>query len=128
MKRILTYGTFDLMHYGHIRLLKRAKSKGDYLIVALSTDDFNSLKGKKSYHDYLTRKKMLEAIRYVDLVIPENEWEQKEKDIKEYKVDKLVMGDDWEGKFDHLKDFCEVEYLKRTKGISTTKIKQDLGM
>ncbi len=128
MKKILTYGTFDLMHYGHIRLLKRAKSKGDYLIVALSTDDFNFLKGKKSYHNYLTRKKMLEAIRYVDLVIPENSWEQKEKDITEYKIDKLVMGDDWNGKFDHLKDFCEVEYLKRTKGISTTKIKKDLGM
>ena len=91
MKRVLTYGTFDLLHYGHIRLLKRAKELGDYLIVALSTDEFNEIKGKKAYHDYETRKKMLEAIRYVDLVIPENSWEQKIDDIKEYKIDVTVM-------------------------------------
>lgn len=126
MKRVLTYGTFDLMHYGHIRLLKRAKEQGDYLIVAVSTDEFNELKGKKSYHDYETRKKMLEAIRYVDLVIPEMTWDQKEKDVKEYKIDKFVMGDDWNGKFDNLNEVCEVIYLKRTEGISTTKIKKDL--
>lgn len=128
MTRVLTYGTFDLMHYGHIRLLKRAKKEGDYLIVAVSTDEFNKLKKKKSYHNYETRKKMLEAIRYVDLVIPENNWEQKREDIKEYKVDKFVMGDDWKGKFDDLKDITEVVYLKRTEGISTTKIKKDLGV
>ena len=91
MKRILTYGTFDLLHYGHIRLLKRAKELGDYLIVALSTDEFNKIKGKKAYHDYETRKKMLEAIRYVDLVIPEENWEQKVEDIKNYKIDITVM-------------------------------------
>ena len=91
MKRVLTYGTFDLLHYGHIRLLKRAKELGDYLIVALSTDEFNETKGKKAYHNYETRKKMLEAIRYVDLVIPENNWEQKINDVEEYKVDVTVM-------------------------------------
>lgn len=128
MKRVLTYGTYDLMHYGHIRLLQRAKKQGDYLIVAVSTDEFNAIKGKKAYHDYETRKKMLEAIRYVDLVIPENDWDQKIEDVKEYKVDVFCMGDDWTGKFDHLKDECEVVYLDRTEGISTSKIKEDLGV
>lgn len=130
MKRILTYGTFDLLHYGHIRLLKRAKELGDYLIVALSTDDFNEIKGKKAYHNYETRKKMLEAIRYVDLVIPEENWEQKINDVKEYHVDVVVMGSDWAGsdRFDYLKDYCEVVYLDRTEGVSTTKIKKDLGL
>lgn len=130
MKRVLTYGTFDLLHYGHIRLLKRAKELGDYLIVAVSTDEFNDIKGKKAYHDYETRKKMLEAIRYVDLVIPEETWEQKLDDVKDYKVDVVVMGSDWAGsdKFDYLKEYCDVVYLDRTEGISTTKIKQDLGL
>ena len=130
MKRILTYGTFDLLHYGHIRLLKRAKALGDYLVVAVSTEEFNELKGKKTYHNYETRKKMLEAIRYVDLVIPEENWEQKLNDVKEYKIDVVVMGSDWAGsdKFEYLKDYCEVVYLDRTEGISTTKIKKDLGL
>ena len=92
MKRVLTYGTFDLLHYGHIRLLKRAKALGDYLIVAISTDEFNAVKGKKAYHDYQTRKEMLEAVRYVDLVIPENNWDQKRDDVKNYHVDVVVMG------------------------------------
>ena len=128
MKRILTYGTFDLLHYGHIRLLQRAKALGDYLIVALSTDEFNEIKGKKAYHNYETRKKMLEAIRYVDLVIPEECWGQKLSDVKKYEVDIVVMGSDWAGsdKFDYLNDYCEVVYLDRTEGISTTKIKEDL--
>lgn len=130
MKRILTYGTFDLLHYGHIRLLKRAKELGDYLIVAVSTDEFNEIKNKKSYHNYETRKKMLEAIRYVDLVIPEENWEQKKDDVINYHVDVVVMGSDWEGsdKFDYLKEYCEVTYLPRTKGVSTTKIKEELGL
>lgn len=130
MKRILTYGTFDLLHYGHIRILKRAKELGDYLVVALSTDEFNAIKGKKAYHNYETRKKMLEAIRYVDLVIPENEWEQKLQDVKDYKIDVVVMGDDWKGsdKFDYLKEYCEIVYLERTPGISTSQIKNDLGL
>ena len=128
MKRILTYGTFDLLHYGHINILKRAKALGDYLIVALSTDSFNELKGKRAYHNYETRKLMLEAVRYVDLVIPEENWEQKINDVKKYEVDVVVMGSDWAGssKFDYLKDYCEVVYLPRTEGISTTKIKKDL--
>ena len=128
MKRILTYGTFDLLHYGHIRILKRAKEMGDYLVVALSTDEFNATKGKNAYHSYETRKKMLEAIRYVDLVIPENNWEQKVQDIKDYKIDVCVMGSDWAGsdKFDYLKEYCDVVFLERTPGISTSQIKNDL--
>ena len=130
MKRILTYGTFDLLHYGHIRLLKRAKALGDYLVVALSTDEFNEQKGKKAYHNYETRRKMLEAIRYVDLVIPEKCWEQKISDIKTYDIDVVVMGSDWAGsdRFDYLKEYCDLIYLDRTEGISTTKIKKDLGL
>jgi len=130
MKRILTYGTFDLLHYGHIRLLKRAKKLGDYLIVALSTDDFNAIKGKKAYHSYETRKLMLESLRYVDLVIPENDWDQKIKDVIDYKVDIVVMGSDWTNneKFEILKDYCEVQYLDRTEGVSTSKIKEDLNL
>lgn len=130
MKRILTYGTFDLLHFGHIEILRRAKQEGDYLVVAVSTDEFNDIKGKKAYHNYETRKKMLEAIRYVDLVIPENTWEQKRDDVINYKIDKVVMGSDWEGNenFEKLKDLCEVVYLPRTEGISTTKIKKDLGL
>lgn len=128
MKRILTYGTFDLLHYGHIRLLKRAKQLGDYLIVALSTDEFNSIKGKKSYYDYETRKELLESIKYVDEIIPEENWEQKLDDIKKHDIDVVVMGSDWAGsdKFDYLKEVCEVVYLDRTPEISTTKIKSDL--
>lgn len=128
MRRILTYGTFDLLHYGHIRLLQRAKERGDYLVVALSTDQFNKIKGKKAYHDYATRKKMLEALRYVDLVIPEETWEQKITDVKKYFIDEVVMGDDWKGNenFECLKKYCEVTYLERTVGVSTTKIKKDL--
>lgn len=128
MKRILTYGTFDLLHYGHIRLLKRAKSMGDYLIVALSTDEFNILKEKKTYFDYETRKKILEAIRYVDLVIEESSWEQKSNDVKIYNVDVVVMGSDWKNseKFEYLREICDVVYLDRTEGVSTSKIKRDL--
>ena len=128
MKRVLTYGTFDLLHYGHIRILKRAKELGDYLVVALSTDEFNAIKGKTAYHNYEKRKNMLEAIRYVDLVIPENNWEQKVQDIKDYKIDVVVMGSDWadSDKFDYLKEYCEVVFLERTPGVSTTQIKNDL--
>lgn len=128
MKRVITYGTFDLLHYGHINLLKRAKELGDYLIVAVSTDDFNwNEKQKKSYYTYEQRKAMVEAIRYVDLVIPENNWEQKRTDIHDYNVDVFVIGDDWEGKFDFLKnEGAEVVYLERTPEISTTQIKSEL--
>ncbi|MBD5406662.1 MAG: glycerol-3-phosphate cytidylyltransferase [Treponema sp.] len=128
MKRVITYGTFDLLHYGHINLLKRARELGDYLIVALSTDEFNwDSKQKKCYFSYEKRRQLLESCRYVDLVIPEESWEQKRSDVQLYKVDIFVMGDDWRGKFDFLKDLCEVVYLERTPEISTTQIKSDLG-
>ena len=127
MKRVITYGTFDLLHYGHINLLRRAKALGDYLIVTLSTDEFNwQAKGKKSYFSYDERKAMLEAIRYVDLVIPEESWDQKKTDVEKYNVDIFVMGDDWAGKFDFLQSQCQVVYLPRTPEISTTRIKQEL--
>lgn len=127
MKRVITYGTFDLLHYGHINLLKRAKEQGDYLVVALSTDVFNwNEKQKKCYFTYEKRKHLLESIRYVDLVVPEEKWEQKIEDIEEYHIDVFVMGDDWKGKFDFLKDYCEVKYLPRTPEVSTTQIKNDI--
>ena len=127
MKRVITYGTFDLLHYGHINLLQRAKQYGDYLIVALSTDEFNwNEKQKKCYFTYEERRRLLEAIRYVDLVIPEENWKQKVTDVQEYHIDTFVMGGDWKGKFDFLKEYCDVVYLPRTPEISTTRIKKDL--
>lgn len=126
MKKVITYGTYDLIHVGHINLLKRAKAFGDYLIVAISSDEFNAIKGKKAHFSFEDRKTILESIKYVDEVIVENTWEQKIEDIKKYNIDVFVMGDDWKGKFDYLKEYCEVVYLPRTKGISTTKIKEDL--
>jgi len=127
MKKVITYGTFDLLHYGHINLLRKAKALGDYLIVALSTDKFNELKGKKSFFKYEERKTMLESIKYVDEVIPEENWEQKVSDCKKYNIETFVIGDDWKGKFDFLKEQgVEVVYLNRTPDISTTKIKKDL--
>lgn len=128
IRRVLTYGTYDLLHYGHIRLLKRAAELGDYLIVALSTDEFNAGKGKTSFYSYGVRKEMLEAIRYVDLVIPEENWEQKLDDVKNYNVDVVVMGGDWAGsdRFEYLKDHCELVFLDRTEGISTTDVKKEL--
>ena len=126
MKKVITYGTFDLLHWGHINILKRAKELGDYLVVAISSDEFNAIKGKAAYHNYENRKLILEAIRYVDEVIPEYTWEQKVQDVQEHDIDLFVMGDDWEGKFDFLKDYCEVVYLPRTEGISTSQIKEDL--
>lgn len=127
MKRVITYGTFDLLHYGHINLLSRARALGDFLVVALSTDEFNQYqKNKKCYFSYREREALLESIRYVDLVIPEKCWEQKVDDIKKYNIDTFVIGDDWKGKFDYLSSMCEVVYLERTPEISTTKIKNDL--
>lgn len=126
MKKVITYGTFDLLHWGHINLLKRAKDLGDYLIVAISSDEFNEIKNKEAYHSFENRKMILEAIRYVDEVIAEDNWEQKVEDVQKHDIDVFVMGDDWEGKFDFLKEYCEVVYLPRTVGISTSKIKDDL--
>ena len=126
MKKVITYGTFDLLHVGHINLLRRAKALGDYLIVVVSTDEFNRIKHKEAYHSFENRKIILESIRYVDEVLPETCWEQKISDVVDNQVDVFVMGDDWEGKFDFLKEYCEVVYLPRTEGISTTQIKVDL--
>ncbi len=126
MKRVITYGTFDLLHWGHVNLLKRARELGDHLTVGLSTDPFNEIKHKEAYNKYEHRKLILESIRYVDKVIPETNWEQKAQDILTHNIDIFVMGVDWEGKFDELKEFCEVIYLPRTTGISTSQIKADL--
>lgn len=126
MKKVITYGTFDLLHQGHINILKRAKALGDYLIVGISTDEFNELKKKDSFHSFETRKYILEAIKYVDEVIAEETWDQKVADIRNNNIDVFVMGDDWEGKFDDLKAYCEVVYLPRTPHISTTQIKEEL--
>lgn len=126
MKKVITYGTFDLLHVGHINILRRAKECGDYLIVAISSDEFNAIKNKEAYYSFEQRKAILEAIQYVDEVIPEDNWEQKIEDVQKHDIDVFVMGDDWDGEFDFLKNHCEVVYLPRTVGISTTKIKSDL--
>ena len=126
MKKVLTYGTFDLIHRGHINILRRAKEMGDYLVVGLSTEEFNEIKGKPAYYTYEERKFILESIRYVDEVIPERNWEQKTDDVINHGISVFVIGDDWKGKFDFLKAHCEVVYLARTEGISTTKVKADL--
>ncbi|WP_269913356.1 glycerol-3-phosphate cytidylyltransferase [Acinetobacter sp. HY1485] len=127
MKKVITYGTFDLFHVGHLKLLKRAKALGDYLIVALSTDEFNQAsKNKHTVISYQDRKAILEALKVVDMVIPETNWEQKIQDIQQLEVDTFVMGHDWEGKFDFLKDFCEVVYLPRTAAISSSELKNHI--
>lgn len=126
MKRVLTYGTFDTLHFGHIRLLQRARGLGDYLIVGLSTNEFNTKKNKVAFHSWEERKFFLESLRYVDLVIAEKNWEQKITDVKMYYVDTFTMGSDWEGKFDFLSEFCEVIYLPRTPFISSTQIRETL--
>ncbi|MCG7647542.1 glycerol-3-phosphate cytidylyltransferase [Alteromonas sp. Cnat3-28] len=125
-KTVLTYGTFDLFHVGHVNLLRRLRALGDRLVVGLSTDEFNAMKGKKSFYSYEERRNILLASQYVDEVIPENTWEQKAEDVKKYNIDIFGMGNDWEGKFDELKELCEVVYLDRTKDISTTEVKQSL--
>ena len=128
MKRVITYGTFDLLHYGHINLLRRAKELGEYLVVVLSTDEFNwNEKKKRCYFSYEQRKILLEAIRFVDLVVPEDSWDQKRLDMHKYHIDTFVMGSEWIGKFDFLEEEgVEVVYLERTPEISTTQIKSNL--
>ena len=125
-KTVLTYGTFDLLHYGHLEILRRASLLGDKLIVGISTDRFNELKGKTCVLPYQKRKELLESLDYVGKVIPEDAWDQKVTDIKDNNVDVFVMGNDWEGKFNELNKFCQVLYFPRTKGISTTKLKSIL--
>ena len=124
MKTVITYGTFDLFHVGHVNLLKRARALGDRLIVAVSTDEFNLSKGKRSLVPFSHRVEILKSCRYVDAVIAEESWEQKRRDIDNYGVNIFVMGDDWVGKFDELRDQCEVVYLSRTQDISSTAMKQ----
>jgi len=126
MKRVITYGTFDLFHIGHLNILKRARTLGDYLVVAVSTDVFNTGKHKKCVYPYAHRARIVEAIRFVDKVIPETSWDQKIEDIRNHSIDVFVIGDDWIGKFDFLKEYCEVIYLPRTESISTTSIKNTL--
>ena len=126
MIKVLTYGTFDLLHHGHIRLLERSRSLGDHLTVAVSTDQFNLGKGKMCAYTYEERIHILRAIRYVDSVIPETNWEQKIDDVKNHNIDIFVIGDDWEGEFDFLREYCQVLYLPRTPDISTTQIKEML--
>lgn len=128
MKVVLTYGTFDLFHRGHVRILQRLSALGDKLIVGVSTDEFNALKGKKSFFSFEERKEILEACKYVDMVIPENNWEQKVSDIKKYNIDVFGMGSDWQGKFDELNEHCEVVYLERTQDISSTEVKRSISM
>lgn len=125
-KTILTYGTFDLFHNGHLKLLSRLKSLGDKLIVGVSTDEFNARKGKKTIIPFHDRIEIVKSIKYVDLAIPETDWDQKSRDIEFYDVDILGMGHDWEGKFNDLNSKCEIVYLPRTEGISSTKIKNSL--
>jgi len=128
MKTVITYGTFDLFHVGHLRLLERARALGDRLVVAVSSDEFNEGKGKKTIIPYADRAAIVNAIQIVDQVIPERSWEQKRDDIQRFNVDVFVMGADWEGKFDELKSLCDVVYLPRTDGISTTELKQSMAM
>jgi len=125
-RTVITYGTFDLFHVGHLRLLKRARELGDYLIVGVSTDQFNAIKGKKTIIPYDQRAEIVQSIRYVDQVIPEQSWEQKVEDIQKFNIDLLVMGEDWKGKFDDLKAYCEVVYLPRTQGVSSSQLKNSL--
>ena len=126
MIKVITYGTFDLFHFGHLELLRRAKELGDHLVVAVSTDKFNVTKGKKCVYNYEHRSKIVAAIKYVDRVIPEKNWEQKRKDILSNKIQIFTIGDDWEGKFDELSDICKIVYIERTKGISTSNLKENL--
>ncbi|KEJ87800.1 adenylyltransferase/cytidyltransferase family protein [Sulfitobacter donghicola] len=123
---ILTYGTFDLFHVGHLRLLRRLSELGERLIVGCSTDEFNARKGKVTAITYVQRVEILEACRYVDLVIPESDWAQKREDVRRFDVDLFAMGDDWAGKFDDLRDLCDVLYLPRTEQISTTELKASI--
>ena len=126
MKKIITYGTFDLFHYGHLKILERARQLGDYLVVAVSTDEFNHIKGKKCVYPFEHRAEIVRAVRFVNEVIPEENWEQKRNDVLKHGIDILVMGSDWDGKFDDLKDICEVIYLPRTPDISSTDIKSNV--
>lgn len=126
MKIVITYGTFDLLHVGHIHLLERLSRLGDRLVVGVSTDEFNEQKGKRSLYSFEERSKIVGALKCVDQVIAESDWQQKATDIEKYNIDIFGIGSDWQGKFDHLKEHCEVVYLSRTPNISTTDLKKSL--
>lgn len=126
MKKVITYGTFDLFHFGHLELLRRAKELGNFLVVAVSTDEFNIKKGKECIYPFEHRIKIVEAIQYVDKVIPEENWEQKRRDILSNKIQIFTIGDDWKGEFDKLSDICDIIYINRTKDISTSNLKDNL--
>ncbi|WP_312909853.1 adenylyltransferase/cytidyltransferase family protein [Stutzerimonas nitrititolerans] len=123
---VITYGTFDMFHIGHLRLLERMSQLGDRVVVGVSTDEFNAQKGKRALIPYADRKAIIEALKFVDLVIPETSWEQKPLDIDRFGVDAFVIGDDWQGHFDDLKAYCEVVYLERTAGVSSSELKMAL--
>jgi len=123
MTTVVTYGTFDLFHIGHLKLLERAKQLGDKLIVGVSTDEFNALKGKRSFIPYAQRSEIVAALKCVDMVIPETNWEQKIEDIEKYNINVFCMGNDWKDKFDFLKDKCKVVYLNRTTDIDSTNLR-----
>jgi glycerol-3-phosphate cytidylyltransferase len=125
---VLTYGTFDLFHYGHLCLLERARALGDHLTVGVSTDAFNAIKGKRCHEPFAARAHVVSALHVVDRVIPETSWDQKLRDVQRYGIDLLVMGDDWTGAFDFLRPHCEVRYLPRTPGISSTRIRAALAV
>lgn len=126
MTTVITYGTFDLFHIGHLNVLERLRALGDRLVVAVSTDEFNAEKGKNACFSFEERRRIVAGLRCVDLVIPENNWDQKVSDVKAHNVDIFGMGDDWVGKFDFLKPHCQVIYLPRTPAVSSTSIKLDI--
>lgn len=127
VKKVITYGTFDMFHIGHLKLFQRLSKLGDELIISVSTDEFNLNKGKRALIPFTQRKEIVENIKCVNKVIPENSWDQKVDDIKKYSIDIFAIGDDWEGKFDYLKEYCEVIYLPRTRGISSTELRSKFG-
>ena len=122
----ITYGTYDLFHVGHVRLFMRIKAQFDRLIVAVSTDEFNAIKGKRSVMPFADRVELVTSCRHVDMVIPETHWDQKPDDIRRFGCSAFIMGDDWKGRFDYLRPLCKVIYLPRTEGISSTDLKADV--
>ncbi|MFX1766408.1 adenylyltransferase/cytidyltransferase family protein [Paraburkholderia sp. A1RI-2L] len=122
-KIVITYGTFDLFHIGHLKLLTRLRALGDRLVVGVSTDEFNAVKGKRTTIPYIDRAAIVAALSVVDAVFPEDNWDQKRTDIARFGAHVFGMGDDWKGRFDDLGDICEVVYLPRTPDVSTTEIR-----
>ena len=128
MIKVYTCGTFDTFHIGHVNILRRCRAHGDYLLVGVSTDEFNAMKGKKALYPFKHRLEIVRSLRFVDEARAENSWEEKRIIIQEHKIDKFIISDDWAGKFDGLKDLCEVIYLPRTPDISSSSIRDSLGV